>query len=79
MEIKGKDILVLGGWGLVGTAICRKLIQQQPRSITLASLTKAQAEEAVAEMKPLAGKVKLAPEWGNIFVRTEFKGGQQIQ
>jgi len=73
MEIKGKDILILGGWGLVGTAICRTLIEYGPKSITIASLTKAQAEEAVNELKPLAGKVKLSAEWGNIFVRTEFK------
>jgi len=73
MEIKGKDVLVLGGWGLVGSAICRKLIEYQPHSITIASLTQEQAEQAVADLKGLAGKVKLAPEWGNIFVRTEFK------
>ncbi len=73
MEIKGKDILILGGWGLVGTAICRKLLEYEPKSITIASLTKAQAEEAVAELKPLAKKVKLFAEWGNIFVRSEFK------
>lgn len=73
MEIKGKDILILGGWGLVGTAICRRLIEYSPKSITIASLTKAQAEEAVTELKPLAGKVKLSAEWGNIFVRSEFK------
>jgi len=73
MEIKGKDILILGGWGLVGIAICRKLIEREPKSITIASLTKAQAEEAVAELKPVAGKVKLAAEWGNIFVRKEYK------
>lgn len=73
MEIKGKDILILGGWGLVGIAICRRLIEHEPRSITIASLTQAQAEEAVEELRPVAGKVKLAAEWGNIFVRTEFK------
>lgn len=73
MEIKGKEILVLGGWGLVGIAICRKLIEYGPRSIIIASLTQAQAEEAVAELNLVAGRVRLAPEWGNIFVRTEFK------
>jgi hypothetical protein len=73
MEIKGKDILILGGWGLVGSAICRKLIEYQPKSITIASLTREQAEEAVKDLKPFARRVKLAAEWGNIFVRTEFK------
>jgi len=39
----------------------------------VASLTRAQAEEAVADLAPYVGETILAPEWGNIFVRTEFK------
>jgi hypothetical protein len=73
MEIKGKDILVLGGWGLVGIAICRKLLGYHPRSITISSLTREQAESACAELKTEANSVKLTPAWGNIFVRSELK------
>ena len=73
MEIKGKNILVLGGWGLVGTAICRVLIERGPASITIASLTREQAESACEELGELTDKVKFFPEWGNIFVRNEMK------
>lgn len=73
MEIQGKKILVLGGWGLVGTAICRVLIQRKPASITIASLTREQAESACNELSKLSKTVKFFPEWGNIFVRNEMK------
>ncbi len=73
MEITGKNILVLGGWGLVGKAICRQLFDHKPKSITIASLIRDQAESACRDMKDMAGDIELIPKWGNIFVRSEFK------
>ncbi len=73
MEITQKDILVLGGWGMVGTAICRKLFQHHPKSITISSLTREQAESACHDLAAEAGNVELKPAWGDIFVRSEFK------
>jgi len=73
MEIQGKSILILGGWGLVGMALCRDLIKKKPGTIIIASLKREEAESACAELKPGAGRVRLIPEWGDIFVRTEFK------
>ncbi|NQU04906.1 MAG: short-chain dehydrogenase [Calditrichaeota bacterium] len=73
MEIKGKDILVLGGWGLVGAALCRKLFAYKPKTLILLSLTKEEAEDICDELAAEAGDINLKPAWGNIFVRTEFK------
>ncbi|HHE46590.1 MAG TPA: short-chain dehydrogenase [Bacteroidetes bacterium] len=73
MEITGKDILVLGGWGMVGSAICRKLFQHHPRCITVSSLTREQAESACRSLSAEAGEIELKPAWGNIFVRSELK------
>ncbi|MFN3821184.1 MAG: short-chain dehydrogenase, partial [bacterium] len=73
MEISGSKVLMLGGWGMVGMAICRKLLEKKPRTIIISSLTRSQAEEAVKELQPLAGNTELIPAWGNIFVRDEFK------
>ena len=28
MDIQNKTILVLGGWGLVGSAVCRKFMEE---------------------------------------------------
>ncbi len=73
MEIKDKSVLVLGGWGLVGMAICRKLLEDQPREIIVCSLEKWQAEEACEILSKEAGDVTLTPIWGNVFVRQELK------
>ncbi len=73
MEIKGKKVLVLGGWGLVGLAVCKRLIQQEAGEIIILSLEKWQAEDAVNTVKELAPKIKTIAEWGNIFVRKSIK------
>ncbi len=76
MDIQNKTALVLGGWGLVGSAICRKLMEENPKRIILTSLKKSEAHEAVAQMQkeyPDAGKNFFVPWWGNIFHRHEFK------
>jgi NAD(P)-dependent dehydrogenase (short-subunit alcohol dehydrogenase family) len=76
MVINDKTILVLGGWGLVGSAICRRLMEEKPKRIILTSLKESEAKEACEQMRkeyPKAGKSFFVPWWGNIFVRNEFK------
>jgi FlaA1/EpsC-like NDP-sugar epimerase len=38
MEIAGKKILILGGWGLVGSAISQELMKFNPSEIIISSL-----------------------------------------
>ena len=76
MDIQGKTVLVIGGWGLVGSAICRRIMTERPKRMIVTSLTRAQAMEAVAGLShdyPEAGKNFFIPWWGNIFVREELK------
>ncbi|MFA6457460.1 MAG: polysaccharide biosynthesis protein [Bacteroidota bacterium] len=76
MVITNKTVLVLGGWGLVGSAICRKLMEEKPKKIILTSLKESEAKDACETMRkeyPKAGKNFFVPWWGNIFVRNEFK------
>jgi hypothetical protein len=76
MDIQGKTVLVIGGWGLVGSAICRKFMEQHPRRIIVTSLNKHEALEAVAALRadyPRQPKDFFVPWWGNIFVRYELK------
>ncbi len=76
MDIQGKTVLVLGGWGLVGNAIIRKIIKKNPKRIIVTSLKKSEAEEACEAFRkeyPHLPAGYFIPWWGNIFVRHEFK------
>lgn len=76
MDIQNKTVLVLGGWGLVGSAVCRALMEELPKRIIITSLKESEAKDAVAQMMreyPGAGKRFFLPWWGNIFTRHEMK------
>jgi hypothetical protein len=75
MEIKGRKVLVLGGYGLVGMAVCRQLMVEEPEALIITSLLQAEAEDAVRRLNlEFPGhSVKLIPLWGNIFVRDSLK------
>ena len=76
MDIKNKTVLVLGGWGLVGSSLTRKLVKENPKKIIVTSLKKAEAEEQVKILKtdfPNKPDDFFIPWWGNIFVRYDFK------
>lgn len=76
MDIAKKTVLVIGGWGLVGNAVTRKLIPEKPKRIIITSLKKEEALEQVAALQkdfPNLPKNYFAAWWGNILVREEFK------
>src|SRR5512144_2354674 len=76
MDIKGKTVLVMGGWGLVGSAICRQFMNEHPKRLVVASLHKQEALEAVQALRKefsQQGRNIFIPWWGNIFVREELK------
>lgn len=76
MQINGSRVLVLGGWGLVGAAICHKLMLHSPSCLIISSLNKAEAEEAVADLRkeyPNVNPEMFQARWGNIFTRTDWK------
>lgn len=76
MDIQNKTVLVLGGWGLVGSAVCRQMMPEKPKRIIVTSLLELEAKEAVDSLRseyPKAGKSFFVPWWGNIFVRHALK------
>jgi len=80
MDIKGKTVLVLGGWGLVGSAICRKLMGEEPKRMIVCSLLRSEATEAVKILRsefPQMGNNFFIPWWGNIFTRVSLKDMQR--
>jgi hypothetical protein len=68
------DYLVLGGAGLVGLQVCRRLtMEMNPRRIVVASLLESEARAAVAQLEAEFGRrVAYHPAWGNLFVPTEL-------
>ena len=70
MEIRGNDVLILGGSGLVGMAVARELLPHGPASIVLSALRRDEAEAAVAELQRdgAAQGVRIEAEWGDLFM-----------
>lgn len=67
MNLDNRKILVLGGYGLVGTAVCRELLLRQPREIQIHSLRMEESEAAREELAPEAGATVLSVSAGDIF------------
>jgi hypothetical protein len=67
MNIEGRKVLVLGGPGLVGIAVCRQLLERRPAEIQIHSLRREESEEARRELAPEAGDTTLSISWGDIF------------
>jgi NAD(P)-dependent dehydrogenase (short-subunit alcohol dehydrogenase family) len=72
MHMRDETILILGGSGLVGQAVARRLFESNPARVVIVSLR----EEEVVAAKPIleghAGDTEIVTEWGNVFVATEL-------
>ena len=76
MNIKNQTVLIFGGWGLVGSAVCHRILEEQPKKLIITSLKKEEAEDAIAQLRkeyPKLKKEMFQSWWGNIFVRNAFK------
>jgi NAD(P)-dependent dehydrogenase (short-subunit alcohol dehydrogenase family) len=78
MELRGATALLLGGSGLVGMAVARRLLSFRPGRIVVTALTRDEAEagarELAAEAAGLEGAagVEVEAAWGNIFLSAEL-------
>jgi hypothetical protein len=68
MDIAGKSILILGGSGLVGRAVARRLLPHRPAKVTLMALTESEASEAAEALRPDAGDTVVDTAHGDVFV-----------
>lgn len=73
MDIRNRKVLVLGGYGMVGMAVVRKLAEEKPEELIIASLLEEESRAAVKQLQPEVTAVRLTPVWGNIFVRDSLK------
>lgn len=67
MELRDSTVLLLGGAGLVGSAVARRLAEYRPRRLVITALTKAEAEPAARELGAELGML-VEPLWGDIFL-----------
>jgi NAD(P)-dependent dehydrogenase (short-subunit alcohol dehydrogenase family) len=74
MELQDRTALLLGGAGLVGLAVARRMLDFRPGRIVVGSLHREEAEEAVARLRrdPRAEGVRIDPVWGDLFVPAEL-------
>lgn len=82
MDIQGKIVLVLGGFGLVGSAVARKLVAENPEKIIITSLYLEDAEAAAQKLqKEFIEKPEgfFVPWGGDIFVRNQFRNNSRQQ
>lgn len=75
MDLRDKTVLILGGAGLVGIAVARRILEDEPARVVLASLRKEEAEDAADELRsePLAEGVVVEAAWGDLFVPHDMK------
>jgi NAD(P)-dependent dehydrogenase (short-subunit alcohol dehydrogenase family) len=71
MDIQRSDVLILGGSGLVGMAVARELMPHEPALLVICGLTRAEAEEGVAELENDPARqpaTRIEAAWGDMFV-----------
>jgi NAD(P)-dependent dehydrogenase (short-subunit alcohol dehydrogenase family) len=70
MDLRDKTVLILGGAGLVGIAVARKVLPWRPARVVLGSLRQEEAAEAcrVLEAEPDGEGVAVEPAWGDLFL-----------
>ena len=75
MDIRGKNVLVLGAYGQVGEAVCKLLLNESPARLVVASLRENEAQEIQSVLEDLRPdkSIEIVPVWGNLFVRSALK------
>jgi hypothetical protein len=67
VNIEGNKVLILGGFGLVGTAVCRELLTHRPDELIVHSLRESEAEQARDLLLSEAGDTEIRVASGDIF------------
>src|SRR5213594_780674 len=68
MELRDRTAMILGGSGLVGHAVARRLLAAAPRRIVLVALFEEEVKATAEALEPYRGRAAIEVEWGNVFV-----------
>src|SRR2546430_1399451 len=68
MELRDRTVMILGGSGLVGLAVARRVLAASPRRVVLVALFEEEVQAAAASLEPHRGRAAIAVEWGDVFL-----------
>ncbi len=68
MELQDTTIMILGGSGLVGHAVARRMLERRPKAIVIVALTERETAQASAALAPHAGATAIVTEYGNVYL-----------
>ena len=75
MELTDRTVLVLGGAGLVGFAVSRRMIEYSPKRLIITSLRRTEVEDRVRELEAESTGTSTSIEaaWGDLFVQEDVR------
>ncbi|HET7790117.1 MAG TPA: hypothetical protein VFK78_04900 [Gemmatimonadales bacterium] len=68
MNLRDSTVMVLGGSGLVGHAVARRLLAERPARLVLVAMFEDEVRAAARSLEPHRGETAIAVEWGNVFL-----------
>src|SRR3989441_385 len=68
MDLRDRTVMILGGSGLVGHAVARRLLGAAPRRVVLVALFEEEVRAPARALEPYGGRAPLEVEWGNVFL-----------
>jgi len=68
MELQDTTIMILGGSGLVGHAVARRMLERRPKAIVIVALTERETSQAARALAPYAGTTAIRTEHGNVYL-----------
>src|SRR5262245_35977877 len=71
--------MILGGSGLVGHAVARRLLDFHPGKIVLVALYAREPEETARALQPFAGDTTIAVEFGNVYQSAALARGDRVK
>ncbi len=73
MRLEGSSILILGGSGLVGHAVARRLLAFRPARLILVALREPEVRRAAEELRRCGlGETVVEVAWGDVFLPAEL-------
>jgi hypothetical protein len=68
MDLRDRTVMILGGSGLVGHAVARRLFGAAPRRVVLVALFEEEVRATARALEPYRGRATIEVEWGNVFL-----------